>query len=286
MIWPLLFLISFGSLSAVAKPVSLWGLSMFTQDCPDESSCRYSFIVSENDETWEYYFTRNCTFTIEAGDGMPASNTSFEDVQCDDGPLSSPGLYRINGGWDQRDFITIVVTDVVRHRWAFFAYNRDDINTGNTWRDRESSAFPIGNYSRRAEDPPPRARFRDVKEADDGSNETYSVANVWRYFRTEQDEIVMQFMVIDNTGTTEDCVFAVTAPLGTDLNTYSWFNQPCGTNRTWYISWGYSPLKDSAVMSIVNSERDRVAYFGWEDINESISLPDAGPNSVTPCMCG
>lgn len=45
------------------------------------------------------------------------------------------------------------------------------------------------------------------------------------------------------------CSMHLTGPPGADIKTMSWYDQRCG-DLPWAISWGYNPVKDSAVMTV------------------------------------
>lgn len=47
------------------------------------------------------------------------------------------------------------------------------------------------------------------------------------------------------------------------------------------MQWGYNGGSEGAVMTVVNREKKRVAWFGWGDVTSKGSFPDVGPYAVS-----
>lgn len=64
-----------------------------------------------------------------------------------------------------------------------------------------------------------------------------------------------------------------------DPKTATFANEPCvGSNYT--VSWGYSALNDAGIMSLISTDTNRNAWFGWNRVNDGEKLHDAGPNAT------
>lgn len=58
------------------------------------------------------------------------------------------------------------------------------------------------------------------------------------------------FTITDYAGNRSPCEIILDLPLGEDPETQSWYDIQC-TNSPWFISWGYYPAGDAAVLTVV-----------------------------------
>ncbi|KAI0884342.1 uncharacterized protein GGS22DRAFT_165434 [Annulohypoxylon maeteangense] len=86
-------------------------------------------------------------------------------------------------------------------------------------------------------------------------------------------------LIVDGSPTSVWCEVYATAPVDTDLSSWSFSNYNC-LNNDWSISWGYQPGNDAAVMTVVSPEKDKRAFFGFDHINTQAHLGNAGPSQV------
>ncbi|GJC93652.1 small secreted protein [Colletotrichum higginsianum] len=99
---------------------------------PFWASVVYSFLISENPAK----VPRFCGFTVTAAGGLPAYQTDFAVLKC-------PGVpeYTINGGWDERAFVTLTVINDQRSLLSFFAFTDADLWAGVEATPQTSKVF-------------------------------------------------------------------------------------------------------------------------------------------------
>jgi hypothetical protein len=136
-----------GALTVTAKELGYWTLRGFEHICTsDSSACLVRLVVLENpngnmDPDPNDPGT-TCMFVIYPEAGKPAADSGWNDSRCSD---ESP-QYRINGGWSDMGFITVVVTNKVEDANAFFSYGKDAIAAGAYQPDQSRLAYKIGTF--------------------------------------------------------------------------------------------------------------------------------------------
>lgn len=163
-----LFLAALAAIQALALPSGLpqppnpedWTLLDFRRTCAeDQSKCSYSFLVSEDATKAPKY----CNFDIDAAGGLPAYQIDFSSLKCPGGPE-----YTVNGGWDEREFITLTVINDDRKLLSFFAYRDVDLWAGDGAVPQQSTVYIY----------PMPAVKREVETRDEEANLPY--ASAWR----------------------------------------------------------------------------------------------------------
>ncbi|KAJ0166867.1 hypothetical protein CTA2_5520 [Colletotrichum tanaceti] len=110
-----------------------WSVMGFRRVCSeDQSQCSYSFLISED----PVKVPRFCGFTVTAAGGLPAYQTDFAVLKC-------PGVpeYTINGGWDERAFVTLTVINDQRRLLSFFSFTDADLWAGVEATPQTSKVF-------------------------------------------------------------------------------------------------------------------------------------------------
>ncbi|KAL2873928.1 hypothetical protein SGCOL_010899 [Colletotrichum sp. CLE4] len=261
------------TLAAPTEPVQPqspedWTLLNFRRTCAaDQSRCSYAFVVSEDAAKVPKY----CNFDIDAAGGLPAYQTDFSNLKC-------PGVpeYSINGGWDEQGFITLTVINDPRKLLSFFAFRDDELWTGEAASPQQSEVFGY-----------PFSAKREVMASQEESEMAY--ASSWKikdFIRYEfnrgapySDALIFRFG-IQSGPLTEACLlimplFEGTVPLGK-----SFADAPCGYGG-WTVSWGHNETTDEAVMTLMNANHDRRAFYGFNDVSKNIILGDNGPRPAS-----
>ncbi|KAK2019487.1 hypothetical protein LZ32DRAFT_141009 [Colletotrichum eremochloae] len=110
-----------------------WSLMGFRRACSqDQAKCTYSFLISEVPTKAPKY----CNFIINAAGGRPAYQTDFSVLECPGAPE-----YTVNGGWDERKFVTLTVINKHRGILSFFAARDADLWAGNETIPQNSNVF-------------------------------------------------------------------------------------------------------------------------------------------------
>lgn len=125
--------------ASLAESVGYWTLHNFQLFCDAAGiTCVYNFSISEDEGATQ---GNQCMFTVDGQDGKPANQTDFKGYNC----LVNPA-YKINGGWSDQDFVTIVVTNVYQDTYAFFAYPADKIVEGESVEEQTRLAYKVGTF--------------------------------------------------------------------------------------------------------------------------------------------
>jgi len=125
--------------SGLADTVGYWTLHNFQIFCDSEGvTCAYHFSISQDEGSTP---GNQCLFTVDGKDGKPANQTDFQALDC----LGNQ-QYRVNGGWSQEGFVTIVVTNVNEDLYAFFAYSADKLGEGKTVEEQTRLAYKLGTF--------------------------------------------------------------------------------------------------------------------------------------------
>ncbi|KAK1672585.1 hypothetical protein BDP55DRAFT_731340 [Colletotrichum godetiae] len=246
-----------------------WSLLGFRRVCEQElGRCTYSFLISEDPAKAPKY----CDFAVDAAGGLPAYQTDFSSLKCPGAPE-----YTINGGWDEREFITLTVINDERQLLSFFAYKDADLWAGNEASPQTSKVFLY-----------PLSSKRDIETREEPSGLAYAtdwkILNLVRYEFNRgapyTDAIIISFGIQAGDAPVEMCrliipMFEGTKPLGK-----SFAYEECMSGG-WTASWGHNETTGEAVMTLMNPNHDRAAFFGFNNVNTNTLLGDNGPNAVS-----
>ncbi|OHE96355.1 hypothetical protein CORC01_08278 [Colletotrichum orchidophilum] len=246
-----------------------WSLLNFRRTCAaDQSRCSYTFLVSEDPTKVPKY----CNFDIDAAGGLPAYQTDFSSLKC-------PGVpeYTINGGWDEQGFITLTVINDPRKLLSFFAFRDDELWAGEPATPQTSKVFIY---------PMPAKREVEAREEETGLAyaSSWKILDLIRYEFNRgapyTDALIMSFGIQSGHNPIETChivtpLFEGIQPLG-----MSFANVACKYGG-WTASWGHNETTDEAVMTLINANHDRIAYFGFNEVSTHIILGDNGPRPVS-----
>ncbi|KAK2004487.1 hypothetical protein LX36DRAFT_744723 [Colletotrichum falcatum] len=285
-----------------------WSLMSFRRACSDDQvKCTYSFLISEDPAKAPKY----CSFTIDAAGGLPAYQTDFSALKCPGAPE-----YTVNGGWDERKFVTLTIINDQRRRLSFFAASDADLLTGDEATPQTSNVFnhPIprkrevmqieeaktekekdgddkaekerkrleeAKERQEARDREERKRLEEAKERDGGIayNSEWKLVDVTRYeFNSGPytDKLVMMFGIQSGNSTIESCHINIRLFEGLNPLGKSFSHQNCN-NGGWSASWGHNETTGHAVMTLFNKYKDRRAYYGFTGVNTNVLLGDNGP---------
>lgn len=135
----------------LADTVGYWTLHNFQLFCdPEGATCAYSFAISQDTGSST---SDQCLFTVDGEGGKPANQTDFQALNC-----LGNGQYKVNGGWSQEGFVTVVVTDVNENLYAFFAYSSGSIEQGQTVDEQTRPAYKVGTFDTRSDTVAPTKR--------------------------------------------------------------------------------------------------------------------------------
>ena len=123
--------------------VGSWTVRNFARFCQNDGSmCMYTFGIEEDPDSCVF---SPCVFTVEAAEGKPANQSDFQQVEC---PNMEWFTYKVNGGWDPRGYMTIVVTNTDRQADAYFSFQDEDIEKGQVVASMSSPAYHVGTFSK------------------------------------------------------------------------------------------------------------------------------------------
>jgi hypothetical protein len=123
----------------LAETVGYWTLHNFQLFCDSEGiTCAYHFSISQDKGATP---GNQCLFTVDGKDGKPANQTDFQALNC-----LGNDQYKVNGGWSQEGFVTIVVTNINEGLYAFFAYSSATIAQGKTVDEQTRLAYKLGTF--------------------------------------------------------------------------------------------------------------------------------------------
>lgn len=288
---PLLLLLSFFSplIEATSQDEKgKWSLLNFQRTILENNACKYHFNISETTGPAAVDNATRCVFSIQASPGYPScKEVGFSDVLCPNAPQ-----YHINGGWDPvLKFITLTVNNLNISQNAYFSYTEAEMEDAKVTPLKESIARTIGTFG------PPRMRKskrggrgtisgpakRDTS-APVFTAEQWSLKNVYRWVRGNKSPNTMHMFTEIYNGTTSVgwCQIYKVANPDTQPEEMSFAHSPCDP-LGWYLSWGYSKEKDSVVLTLMDPEKKKMTWFGWDWVNNSTVLADVGPSNVTTC---
>ncbi|GJC82050.1 hypothetical protein ColLi_04888 [Colletotrichum liriopes] len=249
-----------------------WSIMSFRRVClEDQSQCSYSFLISENPADAPKY----CNFAVDAAAGLPAYQTDFAVLRCPDAPE-----YIINGGWDEREFVTLTVINDQRNLLSFFAFKDVDLRADTNATPQTSNVFIYPMPARREvkqkiqdkaeeqrkklEEAKKKQQRKDMEEGkkleearkkDGGIAYTseWKLVDVTRFeFNSGPytDKLAIMFGIQSGNSTIEAC--HINVPLFEGLRTLgkSFSHQKC-RHGGWSASWGHNETTGTAVMTVV-----------------------------------
>lgn len=118
---------------------------------------------------------------------------------------------------------------------------------------------------------------------------TWGIRNITRDISYSPNTVFMSFMidVYPDGPASIPCHLSVDLDENVDPLFASWFVERC-EDSSWYLSWGYNQMTDSAVATLINPDRSEEAWFGWDFVNSQLpdtTLASAGPGIVQTCDC-
>ncbi|GKT49165.1 uncharacterized protein ColSpa_09346 [Colletotrichum spaethianum] len=249
-----------------------WSVMAFRRVCPkDQGQCSYSFLISEDPTKAPKY----CNFAVDATGGLPAYQTDFSVLKCPDAPE-----YTINGGWDERQFITLTVINEQRNLLSFFAFKDADLWAGTEATPQTSKAFIYPMPAKRevkqkeqgeAEDQRKRLeeakKKKQEKEREEGKKleearkkdwgiayaSEWKLVDVTKYeFNSGPytDRLVMVFGIQSGNSTIEACHINIPLFEGLRALGKSFAHQEC-KHGGWSASWGQNETTGMAVMTLI-----------------------------------
>lgn len=266
-----------------------WTLKNFRRWCDDtQNNCTYEFIiVASTGQNWP------CKFTDYVRPTEPSRSARFSspsNLQCQPGT----GLpIFVNIGYDAPGkFWVVVPVNTQIRRNAFFGYDANEMRDYNVVRpDKTSRALVWGVFDKRVAvaeaeaiaDASAAAEAEAVAVAEPETSlvqrdhlGSWTVKKLVR--KCEHNKCTYNFEIARNDGTTPThCTTEIAGP-----NTQSWYAVPCKNQEhpQWNISWGYNHEFGYAVMTVVNTNQQRNAWFGFNNVNSVTNFPDVGPNPV------
>ncbi|KAK3326469.1 hypothetical protein B0H66DRAFT_600589 [Apodospora peruviana] len=244
--------------------VGHWSLSEFHRECSqDDNICKYEFNIDENNTGADGYA---CAFSVKGADDRPAGETDFHDKPCE----QMSDRFRVNGGWDGRGFMTIVVTDVSLNALAFYGYTVDELEAGPITKD--SPAYVVGTLAN-------EASTEIITRSSEPEEETWQILEMSRNYDPVERSTHLDFTISLANGSEQHCDIDIP---DTDNDATFWA-QPCGNDFT--VSWGYKEEADGAVMTVCNPGKKQNAWFGWDRISNQADLGDSPRNPVYPGDC-
>ncbi|RKU42437.1 hypothetical protein DL546_001586 [Coniochaeta pulveracea] len=178
-----------GALTITAKELGYWTLRGFTHICTsDNSACVVRLVVLENpngnmDPDPNDPGT-TCLFAVYPEAGKSAADSGWNDSRCSN---ESP-QYRINGGWSDMGFITVVVTNKFEDANAFFSYGKDAIADGAYQPDQSRLAYKVGTFGENDVVVEERRNAEWVEEGRDAESEVEKRQDGGHLVLADQDE--------------------------------------------------------------------------------------------------
>ncbi|KAL0943976.1 uncharacterized protein CTRU02_201863 [Colletotrichum truncatum] len=247
-----------------------WSLLNFQRVCTeDQNHCDYSFLISE----YTTEVPKHCSFTVKAADGRPAYQTGFSLAKC---PASAE--YDVNGGWNDHGFITLTVINNKKSLVPFFAYKDDVLFEGAEAAPQQSKVYlhPIP-IKRGVSMRDPHKVLEDAAE--------WKLVDVARYIvnqGTPTEAIVISFSIQAGDASSEYCFLEIPVAQG-ETYSKSFYGRECQQGAAgWTISWGHDESTDEAVMTVVNRDRRKHAYFGFNNVSTHVLLGVNGPSPTKP----
>ncbi len=126
--------------SILLEAVGHWELTKNQIVCVEDYLCDYYFLMTGPVDDTLYV----CHFQVRGEDGVPANKTQFRGASC--GPNDS---LRVNGSWEDGRNIVLCFTHVAAKVWAFFGFDRWEIESGRLALDKYSPVYPISVFEKR-----------------------------------------------------------------------------------------------------------------------------------------
>ncbi|KAF6819778.1 hypothetical protein CSOJ01_01185 [Colletotrichum sojae] len=242
-----------------------WNLTNFRRSCAeDQSRCDYSFFVKEYAEREP----KHCSFTIDAGEGIPAYQTSFSLAKCPEADE-----YSINGGWNAQGFLTVSVINDKRSLVSFFGFTDETLANGTEAGPQQSTVYlhPI---------PVKRDEGQDEGEA-------LAMASEWRLVETiryitepgtPEEAVVVSFVILAANAPGQTCFLEKKVVDDAGVSSKSFFSKECDQAPDWVASWGHNENTDEAVLTLVNKKYGRHAYFGFNNVSSRLMIGESGPS--------
>ncbi|KAI2643338.1 hypothetical protein GGS21DRAFT_495877 [Xylaria nigripes] len=221
--------------------------------------------------------TTLCDFEVKTSRGIDCSTEPFGRHQCS----KNKHPFYVSGALVDDEYFVLTVEKTDEDRRALFGYFETLLDSGEIIPPQMSLVTHIDDAT---------SDLVDRQDSGDDGPSSYeyqwTVAGMHRHIDTNASTWDMAFAIKTiNEQAPFICNLHLDAPIGTDLRTWTWADKEmegCG----FIASWGYMAANDAGIMTLVNPSRDRIAWFGFDDINKSESLGWAGPNPSYPCNCG
>ncbi|PFH57794.1 hypothetical protein XA68_14558 [Ophiocordyceps unilateralis] len=94
---------------------------------------------------------------------------------------------------------------------------------------------------------------------------------------TSDDEVWLGFLITSEGYDSQWCYQLVNVI--SPSSKAQWVDQPC-VGSDFSTSWGYKDENDVGILVVRHLDTSRVAWFGWNGINQSNALSDVGPNAT------
>ncbi|OIW29765.1 hypothetical protein CONLIGDRAFT_680579 [Coniochaeta ligniaria NRRL 30616] len=248
----------------LAHTVGYWTLHNFQLFCDDEgATCAYHFSISQDEGATS---GNQCLFTVDSQDGKPANQTDFQALTC-----LGNDRYKINGGWSQEGFVTIVVTDVLEALYAFFAYSSDHLEEGKTVAEQTRLAYKVGTFDVTSDIVAPVKR----------SGVEWQILNLNQEYDEVTGNTELTFAIQDTRGSMSPCTIIARGVEGSGPAVGSFYNEKC-LESNWFVSWDYSALSDSAAMTLIEPSAMMKAWFQWENVRSTHSLGNSVRTLASP----
>ncbi|KAJ5015073.1 hypothetical protein K4K57_000654 [Colletotrichum sp. SAR 10_99] len=278
MIFNTLFLVAALATQAIALPIAPaepardlnaedWSMLHFRRACAeDQSSCDYSFSITEFASKEPKY----CQFRIKA-DGRPAYQIGFSLIKCPE-----VAEYSINGGWNDLGFVTLSVIDVEKSLISWFSYKDDILMNGVEAGPQRSKVYfhPIAV--------PTESEVAKRDSHNLAAASEWQLTNVVRYLvksGTPQETVVLSFSIEGGDETGQYCLLQIPVVQQDGTSTNSFYNRACLEGaKGWTVSWGQDETTDEAVMTLVNQDQHKHAFFGFNNVSKGVLLGNNGPS--------
>ncbi|KAJ0388024.1 hypothetical protein COL922a_001007 [Colletotrichum nupharicola] len=245
-----------------------WSMLHFRRACAeDQSSCEYSFSLTEFAATEP----KHCSFTIQA-DKRPAYQTGFSLAKCPEA-----AEYSVNGGWNDLGFVTLSVINVEKSLISWFSYKDEFLVNGV-----EAEAQHSKVYFQQI--PVPTEHEISTRDNHDSlaSASEWQLVNVVRYLvksGTPQETVVLSFSIEGGDAPSEYCSLQIPVVQQDGASTKSFYGRECQEGaKGWTVSWGQNEETDEAVMTLVNQDQHKHAFFGFNNVSTGVLLGNNGPS--------